>query len=214
MPVKFRSRRRRTTMSRKSGPKALRMVRNLSKFVDRELHHSDVSSGGTALGITSTPLFLALSPAALGDDSQDRTGLQITLRTIAYKQFWEVGNTKCCARVTLFRDNMGNGATPTTAELYEFPGSGAEIVVSPFNVDFQARFRILQDYYVTLDPDWKPVVCLKKFRRLGNIQRHQGPSSLPADIQKGGIWMALVSNTAGGGANPTVHQASRVRFAA
>ncbi len=213
MPFKSRRRPRpKSRMSNKSGSKALKLVRSLKPFIDRELHFIDFSTGGTAIGVTTTTTFLALSLIAEGVQAVDRTGSQCTLRTMAMKLFWTVGNADACCRVTIFRDNQGNGGVPTSVELYENTGA-AVTLVSPMNNDFLKRFRILQDYHVSLSNNWRPVVCLKKFRRLGTIMRWSGPGAVVGDQQSGGIWMAVTSNTGGGGANPTLEIASRIRFA-
>jgi len=207
-------RRRRRPMSRaRAGPKALRLVRSLKPFIDKELHFADFTTGGTSLGITTTPTILLLTGIAEGVEAVNRTGSQATLRTLAYKLFWETGNTDACVRVTVLRDTESNGTLPTSVQLYENSATGPEMLVSAMNNDFTHRFRILQDYHVMLSGNWRPVLCIKKFRRLGTQMRFRGPSLMFTDVQSGGIWMFLTSNTAGGGANPTVHVASRIRFA-
>ncbi len=210
MPVRRTRRTRRPRMRRGTAGKALKMVRSLAPFVDKELHHRDFLSA--TLPISTTVSFVLLSGMPEGVTSTDRLGVQVTLRTLAYKMIWEVGNVDSLSRVTLFRDNAGNGDTPNAVELFETTTAPQQLS-SPINNDFVRRFKVLQDYTVAMSPAWKPIVGVKKFRRLGNIQRHQGPGNLATDLQKGGIWMAIQSNTAGGANAPTVSFVSRIRFA-
>ncbi len=187
------------------------MVRKLQPFIDRELHIKDFVAAPQ--NVTTATDFLLLSAAATGTGVADRTGLQVRLHSIAYKMFFEVGNLDVCVRVTLFRDSMTNGVTPLQAELYEFTLTGSETLLSPINIENVKRFRILADFHVTMSPAWKPLVCLKKFRRLGTIQKHLANTTAIADLLSGGIWIAMTSNTAGGANSPTVNILSRVRFA-
>lgn len=217
MPSFIRRRRHRPRgrrMARSAGPRALRMVRSLKPFVDKELHISDHKSLGTAVGVDNVTSFFQLCEIAEGVNDSDRTGVQCTLRSIAYKLFFLAGNTDACVRVTMFRDTQANGTLPTSLQLYEDATSGGgALIVSAMNNDNIKRFRILQDYHVLLSTNWRPVACVKRFKRLGTRMRFSGPSALSTDIISGGLWFAMTSNTAGGGANPTVELASRIRFA-
>ncbi len=213
MPFQSRRRRRARPMSksrRAAGPKALKMVRKLDVFVDKELHYADFLTGGTSLGITTTTTFNLLTAIQDGTGPFDRTGEQCTLRNLAYKMLFITGNTDSCVRVTVFRDKQANGDVPISGDLYQ---NATDLLTSPMNAAFTRRFRILQDYYVSLSTNWRPIICVKKFRRLGTVMRFSGAGFVAADIVSGGIWMALTSNTGGGGANPTVDMASRIRFA-
>ncbi len=210
MPFTRRRTRRRRRTSRR--PRALMAVRRLARFVDTELHQ--VTTNLDVFNVQgATPNFSLLTQIALGDDADDRMGVQVTLRSVAVKFLVTRGNADAAIRIIMFLDKQTNGAAPVAGDLLQLTTSITETFVSPLNNDNKRRFTILSDrsHQVTLGRGESVLFGIR--RSLNSKVRYDGGGQTIIDIVSGALWIMMFTTGIGGAASPTVSLAARVRFA-
>ena len=208
MPRRRPTRRRR---SRKRGPgKALRAVRTLSKFVDRELHIHDILDQND---ITSTGLILLLTGINEGDTRSTRMGVQVTARSLRLSLFFAVGNQEALTRVILVIDRQTNGAFPTFADILQNVGTTGQVMSSAMNTENSKRFKVLWDRKVRTNSVDLPVHTTGVFKRLTHKVRYNGAGAGIGTALSGTLFLFLLSNTVGGANSPNVTTQSRLVFA-
>ncbi len=189
----------------------MRAIRNLSRFVDRELHTDEIAF---QQNVTNTGVFVLLSAIAEGVGTEDRNGLQVTMRSIAYKISITIGNNDGCLRVLTFIDKQSNGGFPTLDQLLETNVFGLASVNSPLEKDFLKRFRVVSDRRYVFTAVRFPVNCPPGVRRrLTHKIRYTGATNTIASITTGAVIMLMVASTAGGANSPNVDVAGRLLFA-
>ena len=204
-----RTRRRRRRPTR-GGGKAMRAVRTLSKFVDRELHLVDSI---TQINQQDLSTFTLLNGISEGADPVDRLGSRATMRSIVVRQHIVVGNQDATIRVTIVFDKQANATIPVSADLYQNIGTPAERITSPFNNDKRKRWIVLFDRVINVNNVDRPRLHWRWSRKLSQQVSYRAGGPTFADIDKNSLWLIMFSTTAGGANSPQLTTQSRVRFA-
>lgn len=122
------------------GRQALRDLNMLRRFINTEIHYSDIALA--AAGITSTPTFSLLNGSQTGDGVSNRTGVSIKLERCDLR-FIITNNATAVttfSRIMLIRDKQPNAAIFAIGDLL-----AATTVVSPYSDFNQARFVVMYD---------------------------------------------------------------------
>lgn len=171
--------------------KALRGVNYIRGLVNSEMFKYDISSsaspswGGTVVALTNI---------AQGDTDATRTGNSIYVRQLMLRTTVTY-NTAAAApirvRLLLFIDSQQIGDFPPAGtDVLEWTGV-ANAPLSPLNSDTAGRFKILRSRIMTVYAD-KPIALNNWLVKLRHHVRYNGSTS--SDIQKGGIYLLIVSN--------------------
>jgi len=206
----FRRRRRRRVRRRRKGGKALRAVRALSKFVDKEMHLVDAGINFQQQIAIQFRLINAIPDGTLFNQ---RNGEQITMRSLRLKMMLRSGNSSVRIRVLLVYDKQPNGVLMTEQQLFQNVGTEFQVLVSPINHSLRKRYTILMDRLVNVNPVQNPVVILSKRLRMNHKTRYTGPGIAIADIDRGSLYLVTKGMSAGGAASPVIDFSTRLRFA-
>jgi len=206
----FRRTRRRRRRRRPRGGKALRAVRNLSKFVDRELHVHDFVLDTDATSVTQVSY---LTGIAVGDTLITRQATQVTLRSLRISLFFFVGNQEATTRVSLIMDRQTNGVLPVAADIYERVTNPQQVLTSSFNIINKKRFKVLWDRKFNTNGVDRPSYTTGKRLRLAQRTLYSGNGLNVIDSLSGGLFFVMTSNTVGGANSPHVNGDFRVMFA-
>ncbi len=187
----------------------MRAVRRLARFVDTELHEDTVAV--TIANVTTTGANVLLSTIGTGDDRNDRTGSQVTCRSLRLNFDLTVGAIESIFRVLLFWDRQSNGTVPTLGDVLAdvtFP------TLSVVNVDNVKRFRMISDRcYRTNTLGDHSAQCVRRRYKLTHKIRYDGDGPAVADIVSGAITVFFVSDQVGGANSPSVSMFSQLWFA-
>lgn len=189
----------------------MRMVQTLSKFVDRELHHRNFLQNQI---VQSTPVITLISGIPEGEDELERQGIQVTFRSMKFRQVMFRGNTDAFMRTTIVVDKQSNGALPGVGDLYENNGSSSQQMVSPFDNNFAKRFTIFYDRTRTFTANAASAQQVVRFgRKLSHRGRWLTGGNTIADVASGAIVMFQIGTQAAVNASPTVETSIKLRFA-
>lgn len=175
--------------------KAVSGVRYLKGLVNSEMLKRD--KNGQALGIDRDGLVIPFTDISQGDNDGNRTGNSIFVRRVQFNfQALCKVNDLQSLRVIIFKDGQQAGDTaPTPSMLLDAVGT-RYAVQSGLNNETVGRFTILANRIIQFSPN-RPAVTY----RLGVPMRHhvRYNGSQTTDIQKGGLYVLLITN-----ADPTV----------
>lgn len=119
-----------------------------------ELKSIDTRIGWSPMLFAAGGTYALLNGIAKGDDIFQRTGRQITMKSIdinlVMETDWAVPTVAAAiipptARVILFIDTQANCAAPQTVQLLEHYTT-RNVVTSHFNLDYRSRFVVLADF--------------------------------------------------------------------
>ncbi len=207
MPRRTR-RTRRTRRIRRQAP-AMRAVRRLARFVDTELHEDEIAL--VIANITTTGSQVLLTSIGTGDNRQDRTGDQITMRSLKLNFNVTVGAIESIFRVIVFWDRQTNGAVPLLADVL---ANTAFPTTSVMNVDNIKRFRVISDRCMRMNTlGDHPAVCVRRRYKLRHKIRFDGGGIAVADIVSGALYALYLSDQVGGANSPSLEMFSQVWFA-
>jgi len=184
---------------------------NLAKGEFKAIDHSNTSDCNT------TGTLALLNGIARGDDINERTGREVTLRSIEL-------HVRCLAtattgldqthRVMLVYDRQTNAAALTFAQVLT-----ATDTVAPRNLENRKRFKILMDRRVNLAgnlaaaPQGGSECSFDFYRRLRHpMTFNSGDAGTVADITTGSIYILFVGTVAPGAGAGSVNYYSRCRY--
>ena len=188
----------------------MRAVRALSKFVDRELHHSEVQFGQN---VTDAGNIRIIGAIAVGDESNNRNGIQVTMRSMQLRYQLTIGNNDGVTRIVVLIDRQSNGVLPTFAEVFEVATSGISTVNSVYEIDHIKRFKIIYDRRHVFTGVRVPIQVGAVRRRLTHKIRYDGAGTTIADVVSGAVILLMISTTTGGANSPNVEMFGRFKFA-
>lgn len=122
-----------------AGRQALRDVNTLRRFINTEMHFTDVTASVTP---TTTPALVLLNGISIGDTASTRTGQSIKMDRADFRFTLAVNTTSVVnfVRVIVVLDKQSNATAMTSADLLV-----ASTVVSPYSFGSQNRFVPLFD---------------------------------------------------------------------
>lgn len=183
--------------------KAYNGVRYLKSLVNAEKQYKDQAVINTTLD--STGSVTLLSGIAQGDDTGNRTGNSVLLKTlylqmVAYRAAANATQVNY-GRIIIVKDLENTGTAPTVADFFQ--NTGANMIIEPLNVDHTPRYQVLKDIRLTLlktQTDGKILTCFKKFGSSTHL-KFTGPNI--GDVYKNAIYLIAVGDQASG-SNPPV----------
>lgn len=134
-----------------------RRVRNIDKKVKKiqrsiELGHKDTNQ--TAVSIPTTGVFVLVNGITQGDSDITRTGDEVVATSLQFRyriEADELALNATLVRVLLVWDSQANGAAPTIATLFD-QLIISDPIYSPYNLDYQKRYKFLYDRVHVLNP--------------------------------------------------------------
>lgn len=122
-----------------AGRQALRDVNTLRRFINTEMHFTDVTASVTP---STTPALVLLNGISIGDTASTRTGQSIKMDRSDFRFTLAVNTTSVSnfVRVIVVMDRQTNATAMTTADLLV-----VSTVVSPYSFGSQNRFVPLFD---------------------------------------------------------------------
>lgn len=182
-------------------PKRPAYVRRAS-LPELKYRNDDLSAGGTTIDRTGTKLLL--NGVLSGSGVEERNGNRITFKTLWMRL--QIGTTPTTgtiqqARIVVVQDKQANGSTPTFGEIFDTSaGGGSNQVNAPRRNEQRARFNILFDKCVVLEPQSAlgAVVQVSCYKRFNITTDFNATGDAAADINTNSVWLFTVgSNTAG-----------------
>ena len=170
------------------GAKALSGVRYLKGLVNSELYKVDlpVTTAATSSGAVDH-----LSRIAQGDGDNNRTGNSILCKGLYVRGDFTMHASATTTKIVayLFRDKQQIGdSAPTITDL--LTSADTESFLNP---DTVGRFTVLKRKVIYLNTD-RPQSRFECYLKMRHHIRYNGTAS--TDIQKGGLFLALVSDQA------------------
>lgn len=186
--------------------RALRMVRQIKKGIERKL----IQTVETNSNIGSTPTRTLISGVTRGDSAVERDGSQITMVNIRFKALLKkhASATNTNVRLMLVQDSQTNGANFATADLLS-DTSADDCLVSTRNLDNMKRFRVLMDRLYHLN-DTSPSAYITYYKDLKIKCRYSGNAGTIADINDNSIFLVEMSDEATN--TPTITYHCNIRF--
>lgn len=191
--VRFRRRARRAPWYRRKynavqlASKALRGLSYVKGLVNSEMFYNTISNTDNP-----TPLgtIVPLTNIAIGDSNVTRTGNSLFVRSI-------VMNMNCSQnasaldntfiRMILFIDTQQvSDTSPVSGDIFATTGPNALV-----NLDSAGRYKFLKTWEFALSTQ-NPAKVIKYYKNIRHHVRYNG--SAATDVQKGGIYLALVSS--------------------
>jgi len=186
------------------------------KYVDSTVNGSTLSSG--------TAAFHHMTGILQGDDNNNRTGRQITLKSVLVRWKYVPNGPVTPAhlvRIMLIWDGFANGVVPAAAEVLKTGTS----TISQNNLDYRARFRVLRDEIVPVGRYdtaggvnqgvcWgdSSVVFRDWYHRFPGdkwVTTYKNVGSGIDAIQNGALYLLMLMD---GGGQGTINAECRVRF--
>lgn len=216
--VGYRKRFRRKAMrygrvALKYGPTAVKLasdVYRLKNLINVEFKYAQANSSSTPS--TAAATLLLLNGLTKGDDSTDREGRQIRMKSVQYnvRSLINGAATATLVRVMLVLDTQPNAAAPTIANILETTGG---LYVDAFrNLSNRKRFIILKDDKQVLDSDdqYNNIDCYKQFNPGFKTVYNSGNAGTIADITTNALYLVAISDEATN--TPSVNMYYRIRF--
>lgn len=163
---------------------------------------SNPTTGGT---------FLLLNGITRGTDYNNRDGRSIRIKSYASNMRFiaNASASHTTVRVIVFVDKQPNAGLPSTGSLLD-NSFGAPLTEQFRALDYRRRYTVLQDYRVTINPDY-PEKSVRKYRKLDMKTIFDNTDSgTISDITTNSLYMLIVSDEAVN--TPTVIVNSRLRF--
>lgn len=187
-----RRRRGRVKGNSNSGARALQVVNRLARYINTEIHYSDISLGATA--VSTTMAFNLLNGASTGDAVTNRTGSSIRLNgcDIRFGLTGNVTAVSCVVRVLVVLDNSCDGLAFAATDLLT-----SSSVYATYNSFNQMRFRVLYDSafaLATAGPYQAFVV--KALPANVHVMYNAGNAGTIADINTNSLYLCYVSDQA------------------
>lgn len=173
---------------------AYRMATRLRRLVNVEIKKFDQTIA-VGTNVTSSGVCYSCCDIAQGDTDQTRDGNSIKPLGIKFQVRLTNNATavNTSVRVMVIKDLQQVADTaPTVSEVLDTSIVGA--YAAPLNNNTVGRFKVLSDKLISLNTVSKPQMDLMWYQKLYGHIRYNGTSA--ADIQKGGIYLLIVSDQA------------------
>lgn len=198
----FGESKKRNRRNRRGGSKNIRrIVRQEINSIAEKKYHASTSIGA---GISTTVDLYSLSDVDVGINDNERIGDQITVTSMEFRGYLEVGDTNNIVRVILFQ--WFPDTVPTAVDILISSVNG---LISPYSHDHRYEFNILFDRTYMMSNDWQHYskfhVYIKKFRER-KIQYVGGTY-----VGNNKIYLAVVSDSAAV-PNPTMAYIAKLNF--
>ena len=173
------------------------------KAVDTSVNQAADSTGGVVL----------LSGIARGDDINQRTGREVTLRSIECRFTARVTagtGIDQQQRLLIVYDRQSNGAAPSVADVL-----GSANVLYPRNLENRRRFKVLYDRFFQLNGSGEAgsEKVFKFYRRLRHpMVFNSGNAGTVADITSGSVYAVICGSVAAGATAGNINGRVRLRY--
>ncbi len=189
------------------GRQALRDLNLLRRFVNTEVHYSDLAIA--AAGTSTTPTFTLLNGSQTGDGVSNRTGISIKLERCDLRFILTNNATAVTTftRVMVIRDKQPNGAIFAIGDLLV-----ATTPVSPYSDFNQARFVVMYDEVFALSTAG-PANASRVVAPSGcnfHVVYNSGNAGTVADINTNSLYLISFSDQATN--TPTIQSYVRTWF--
>ncbi len=164
----------------------------IRKFINTEVHYSDVNIGSG--GVSSTPTFTLANGTQTGDDVTNRTGRSVKFENVDLR-FILTNNATAVntfTRVMIIQDTQPNAAIFAIGDLIT-----ATTVVAPYNTNNQYRFVIVFDEVYCLSTAG-PSNISQVIRRAINFhtEYNSNNAGTVADITTNSLYLVVFSDQA------------------
>lgn len=187
------------------GRKVWRDVKWLKSVVNVEKKHLEYTANTTS---STTAAFVLINGSVPGDTGESRDGqsIKMTSTLVRYTVVVNGSATASVHRVIIFIDTQPNAATPAAGDILDT----ATNVLSPINITYGTRFKVLRDIIVHVDSTNK-IRTVKKFIKLhSHTKFNAGTAGTIADISRNALYMLHMSSEATN--VPTFDYFVRTRF--
>lgn len=185
--------------------KVVRDIAYLKSIVNVERKHLEYTASTTS----STTLQLVLVNGSIpGDSGETRDGQSIKLASLLlrYSVTIHASATATIHRVLVVLDTQPNAANFAAGDLLDTAGN----VLSPLNVTYGSRFRVLRDIIIHVDSTNK-IKTVQKFIKLSDHTKfNAGTAGTIADISSNALYVCHISSEATN--VPTFDYFARTRF--
>lgn len=213
----FGRRRRRRRGMRKRGPSNKSLAKSIRKINNKmELKQNDVFQNAVSIDDPfGLGLFTLLNGVATGDTDLTRDGAEVHATSVQFRGTY-ITNTAAISvtniRMIVFWDSQPNGAAPTMSTLLD-SSVITDTLWSPYNRDYQKRYKILYDKTFAFAPvlqltttttavpgtDTTASVIqrqqtFKKKVKLNRTIKYSGTTSAITDIATNSLYVFQVSN--------------------
>lgn len=216
--VMFRRKRRYPYRRRYRTYKRRRTLKGLGRRINyvrkelirgRELKSNDLAITTVNLQQTLTTSSI-LNIIALGDNSYERTGRKITMKSVYIKGFINYQGSDSVCRIMLVIDRQCNGNNIPGASLLLQNGT-INTVNSPLNLNETGRFQVLYDRRFTMVAGNDSEIQTFYIKRRLNIQTYyDGNTATIADMTRNSITLCYCSTSTA--TFPTITAVARLRY--
>nr|UOF78339.1 capsid protein [Cressdnaviricota sp.] len=182
------------------------MAKKALSLINIERKYLDTVADATP---STTEAFVLLNGMVTGDTGQTREGQSIRMDSllVRYQLTLNASATITAVRAIILLDTQPNAAAPTAAQVLDTTGS----MVSPLNIDYGSRFKIISDKVFGLDNVSKKIIEFKRFIKLKDHAKYNTANNgTIADITTNSLYLmhysSEVTNT------PTLSYFIRLRF--
>lgn len=174
---------------------AWKMAKKALSLINVEYKYLDVTAGSQ--NMTGTPTIVLLNGCQTGDTATTRDGQSILLKSI-YCQFMVYmdpsSTTYNIVRFMLVLDTQPNATVMSAADLFQNNTSGTN-VVSPININYGKRFKVLYDKRFSLNATQIREKVWKYFKRLKfHTKFNTGNAGTIADITSNALYLVFVND--------------------
>lgn len=175
------------------GRQAIQDLNYLRRFINTEVHYSDVAVA--AAGTSTTPTFNLLNGSQTGDGASNRSGISIKLNRCDLRYILTNNATAVTTftRIMVIRDNQPNAAIFAIGDLLN-----ATTMVSPYTVSNQMRFVVMYDEVIALSTAG-PANSAQVSSPIGcnfHVEYNTGNAGTIADINTNSLYLVYFSNQA------------------
>lgn len=180
-----------------------RSVKRMQKHI--ELKHKDTSPSGFPSVAGSLTL---LNDIAQGLTEATRIGDEIYATSIQYRGILTAGTSTLVTtssnstRIIVFWDQQANGSAPTVTDLLD-TSAGGNGIISPYNDDYQKRFKVIYDRTFSINPNQVVAgtgqqnyqIPLRFKRKLGRTVKYDGTTAVIGSIETNSLYMLRLAES-------------------
>lgn len=172
------------------GSKMWRDLKYLKSIVNVESKHLEYTANTTS---STTAAFVLINGSVPGDSGESREGQSILLQSVLLRYIvtLHASATATLHRVIVFIDSQPNAAVPGAADILDT----ATNVLSPINITYGARFKILRDIMRTVDTN-NLIVNVNEFIKIERTHTkfNAGTAGTVADISTNSLYVLHMSS--------------------
>lgn len=212
MPRRFRNRSNHSDPFLRFGSKdsiaikALKIAANLRKLINVEKKFIDTQNNGFTQNTTANIGGLTLTAQGSATNTRDGNSIKSMGLKVHYAVKLHSSAAFSIVRVIIFKDCSSNGALPAAADLMQ-----DTTILSHYNTDNNARFRILSDKFINLtDSGANQQNITRDFINVEQHIKYLGTGDTPSDASTGHVYIFTQSDQ---GTNlPTIRYAMRYNY--